>query len=308
MVGRGLSESRRGQALSLTFGAGPILAVIANLGSGFLLKGGIPDPWNFASLFAASMPIFGLGALFSASFIVPYPAVEVPRQPLLGGLLGEFRRFFSYHLILIAVIAYILVFYGNMIIPNISLYTREAIGEPPEKYVDYQNALRFGFKVFAGFFLGWLLIQTNPKTLLLVTAGLELTGVAWALGAPGKWFLLSFGIMGTGELFGVYYPNYILGCSPKSKMRRTMAFTSLVSMPAGLASILFGLISDTFGAQDKKFGYQASFVAAIILLALAILLVLVGLPAHPRPRKSDMDASDLAPEKTDADALTPASA
>src|SRR5206468_390639 len=146
---------------------------------------------------------------------------------------------------------------------------------------------RFGFKVVAGFILGWLLMRTNPKTLLLVTAGLTLAGVTWALGAPGKWFLLSFGIMGAGELFGVYYPNYILGCSPKAKLRRNMAFASLVTMVVGLPPLLFGLISDTFG-------FQASFVAAMILVVAAIFLVLLTLPTQPRPPDSGTDSLDLA--------------
>jgi len=357
VLGRAVSQTRRGQAFALAFGAGPILAVIASLVSQLVLppppraeelsersrknviaattialqqhplavaacssyfvtfpksetKGkqsaepeagqgdegdtsslfprvAVPYPWNFASLFAASVPIMVLAAFLSSRFVLIYPAVEVPRQPFHEGVLGGFGEFFSYRLILFATIGYILVYCGNQSMTNISLFTREAIGKPAEAFAGLQLALRFGFKVIAGFFLGWLLMRTNPKTLLLVTAGLTLAGVAWALGAPGKWFLLSFGILGAGELFGVYYPNYILGCSPKSKMRRNMAFASLVTMPVGFAPVLFGFISDTLGTHDKKFGFQASFVAAIILLLAAIVLVLLTLPAQPRPRASD---------------------
>src|SRR5262249_30239025 len=191
--------------------------------------------------------------------------------------LEGFLQFFSYRLILLAVIGYILVYSGHMVMSNVTLYTQEAIGEPPEKYVGLQMALRFGFKVFAGFFLGWLLTRTNPKTLLVVTASLSFAGVAWALSVPGFWFMLSFGIMGAGELFGVYYPNYILGCSPKSRMRRNMAFASLVTMPVGFAPVLFGFISDELGSGNKKVGFQASFVAAMLLIVAAIVLVLLTL-------------------------------
>ena len=34
---------------------------------------------------------------------------------------------------------------------------------------------------------------------------------------PGPWFLLAFGLLGAGELYGVYFPNYILCCSPKAQ-------------------------------------------------------------------------------------------
>jgi MFS family permease len=133
--------------------------------------------------------------------------------------------------------------------------------------------------------LGWLLTRTHPRASLVVTAALTFAGVLWALAAPGMWFLLSFGIMGAGELFGVYYPNYILSCSPRSHMRRNMAFTSLITMPVGFASILFGFISDSVGAASgsKRFGYQMSFVASLGLLVVGIILVRVLLPKRPRP-------------------------
>lgn len=251
ILGRGVSETRRGRAFALAFGAGPILAVIASLVSQMVLppppevqarknviasativlqqqplaaaacssyyltipksEGGdeqsagqgisqddesdsaslvprvaVPYPWNFASLFAASVPIMILAAFLSGRFIVSYPAVEVSRQPFHAGVLGGFGEFFSYRLILFATIGYILVYCGNMVMTNISLFTKEAIGKPAEAFAGLSLALRFGFKVVAGFFLGWLLMRTNPKTLLVVTAGLTLFGVAWALGAPDR--------------------------------------------------------------------------------------------------------------------------
>src|SRR5262249_36557000 len=120
-------------------------------------------------------------------------------------------------------------------------------------------------------------------------ASLSVIGVAWALLVPNRWLLVSFGILGAGELFGVYYPNYILGCSPRSQLRRNMAFTSLITMPVGLAAVLFGMISDTLGATDRKFGFQASFVASMLLIVAAIGLVLIALPARPRPQEPEED-------------------
>ena len=39
---------------------------------------------------------------------------------------------------------------------------------------------------------------------LLVTGAFCLSSVVWILVAPGIWFLVSFGLMGAGELWGVY--------------------------------------------------------------------------------------------------------
>ena len=90
--------------------------------------------------------------------------------------------------------------------------------------------------------------------------------------------------MGAGELFGVYYPNYILGCSPKAMVRRNLAFANLLSGGgAGLAPVLYGAISDGLGKTDKAFGYSMSFVASLVVLVGTIVLVLTKLPARPRP-------------------------
>jgi hypothetical protein len=299
VIGRGVSEARRGQALGLAFGAGPVLAVVASFASQLVLGGKfegpgfslvvapVPYPWKYASLFAASVPIMVLAAALSSLFVVRLPVAEAAAEPFVRGILGGFRQYFGAQLILITSIAYVLVYSGQMILPNISLYTPEVLGGKAGDLAGAQLTLRFGFKIVAGFCLGWLLIRTNPRALLVTTASLTLLGVGWALLVPNRWLLVSFGILGAGELFGVYYPNYILGCSPRSQLRRNMAFTSLITMPVGLAAVAFGMISDRLGATDRKFGFQASFVAAMLLLAAAIVLVLVALPRRPRPEEPE---------------------
>jgi len=303
VLGRGVAESRRGHALALAFGVGPILAFISSLGQQLILTGEmgplkmekIHYPWNYAALFAATVPLMTLAALLATRFVVPQPAVEVARKPFVAGVFGGLGEFFRYRVILIAALGMILVTCGYNILTNISLYTMEATGRPAGDFLGYQSALRFGFKVFAGLFLGWLLAKTNPKACLLVTAGFCLASVLWALLAPKEWihlgsaevplFLLSFALMGAGELFGVYYPNYILSCSAKSRIRRNLALTSMLNMPSGFVALLYGAIADGFGLP-------ASFMASIAILIVTLLLVQLGLPARPFPRESDMDPSD----------------
>jgi hypothetical protein len=315
VLGRGVAERRRGQAFSLAFGVGPILAVLASLGQQLLLGGQVGDlqvpgvEWggfgvgssdylkNFATLFALVVPIMALAALLTLGFVIPRPPLEVARQPFLTGVFGGLGEFFSYRLIRIAAIAMILVCSGYNVLTNISLYTRVAVGADAAEYVGYQSALQFGFKVVAGLLLGWLLTRTNPRVGMLVTGAFCLASVAWVMVAPGMWFLLSFGLMGVGELFGVYYPNYIFSCSAKSKIRRNMAFSSMLNMPSSFSPYLFGWITKAVGGAtgDTKLGFQVSFATSIGLLITALFLVLL-LPTRPRPRKADLGASDLALE------------
>ncbi len=300
VLGRGVSESRRGRAFTLAYGVGPMFAVVGSLGSQIIVKGELfglrPDwlpqfeyPWNFAMLFGASAPIMALAAVLARLYVIPLPRVEVERKPFKTAVLAGFGRFFSYRLALVACITYLLVYGGHMVQNNMSLYTREAVGVNAEDLVGYQMALRFSFKVIAGFIFGWLLMRTNPRALLLVTALVDIASVVWILSVTGNWFLLAFGINGAGELFGVYYPNYVLGCSPKSQMRRNMAFVSMVTVPVALTPVFFGWISDTWNLR-------ASFWTSIVIMGIAVAMVALLLPKKPRPRVEDLEASDLEEE------------
>ncbi len=303
MIGRGVSVSRRGQALGLAFGAGPILAVIASLGSQLIMGGdtkvagllawlpGPGYPWNFAILYLASVLILGIAALQSRLFIVPRPAVEIDREPFFSGILGGFLDYLGSRQMRCAAIAYIMVYSGHEILQNISLYTREVLGASPEEYAGLLLALRFGFKVGAGFLLGWLLVKTSPRALLLTTAGLTFSAVLWAAVVPGWGFLLASGILGAGELFGVYYPNYILDCSPRSQIRRNMVFTNMITLLVGFAPVFYGQISDGFGQTDKTFGFQVSFMISLAVLAAAMILVWLTLPPRPQPSASPVDSA-----------------
>jgi MFS family permease len=90
VIGRGSDESRRGLALSMAFGAGPLLAVLGSFGQTALLGGdlfglhfaGLVYPTNFIILFAAAIPIMGLAAFFSRFFVIAPVQKEAEREPV----------------------------------------------------------------------------------------------------------------------------------------------------------------------------------------------------------------------------------
>lgn len=300
VLGRGVSERRRGKALSWAFGWGPGFAVIGSLGAQAVLTGellgqdftqwiNVPYPYNFALLFGLSTPIMAFGAYLAHLYKFPLPKEEVEREPFKVAVLDGFKQMVSYRVLLLACIAYLLIYAGNMVQNNMSLVTEEKLDMPPDSLVGYQLALRFSFKMLAGFLLGWLLTRTNPKVPLLVTAVLQILGVIWVLAVPGMWFMLAFGINGAGELFGVYYVNYPLACSPKSQMRRNIAFLMLISSLVGVAPVFYGWISDTWSLT-------ASFWAALVILGVTTVGVIKLLPSNPKPRQEDLREADLAEE------------
>ena len=286
---RGVAQERRGLALSLAFGLGPLMAVASSLGTQLVLDGQIGPigvgtlgfPNDYLALFGASTLIMAVPAVSAAFYIVPIPSVEVTREPLLSGVFGGLGDFFNNRLLLLTAVAFLLVMLGSdMILPSVVLYTKQAISEDPQKYAGYQFALRFAFKVVAGLSLGWLLVRTHPRAGLAATTLLCLAGLVWALSVPGQWYLVSFGILGAGELYYVYYQNYLISCSPPSRVRRNLAYANLLALPVGFAPLLFGVISDDYGLRR-------SIELAAAMLVGTILLVQFALPRRPSIGPSD---------------------
>jgi len=284
---RGVPESLRGKALGLAFGWGPAFAVVGSLGAQLLLEVrlfgwqlpprlAVPYPYSYATLFGVGAVLMALSAFLVRFYRIPLPQVDAKRESFKTAVFGGLRSVLDNRVLLIACAAYILVYCGNMVQNNMTIFTKEAIGRSPEDLAGYELALRFSFKMLAGFLLGMALTRTNAKVPLLITICLQIAGVLWVLFVPGYWFLLAFGINGAGELFGVYYVNYPVTCSPKSQVRRNIAFLMLFSSVVGLAPVFYGWISDTWGLR-------ASFWAALGLLTLTTALVVAKLPSRPRP-------------------------
>lgn len=306
--GIGVSDKRRGQAVGLAYGVGPILAFIGGLLSQFILAGQVGPvitghynfPGNYALLFAASVPILFLGAFLNTKLVIPLPAVEPERQPFLQGVFGGAGSFFGRRVVLLAVISATLVFWGYQVISNFALYQdalAEAVyGEKPQ-IAGYQNMIRFACKAMMGLAMGWLLTFAAPRTVSIVSATAGLSAVAFALVAPPNWFILCFGLLGMGELFGIYSTNYILNCARKTEMRRFMAFTMMTMLAAAPSGYAFGAITDYFKeSHGILYAYRMSFAVACGFIVLGIFLIFF-LPARPKPlSKSEPDA--LATVKT----------
>ena len=139
-----------------------------------------------------------------------------------------------------------------------------------------QNLLRFSFKAVTGLALGWLLATRGPRAALVATTGLLLVGMGWALQVTGWWYLITAGLLGAGELFGAYFPNYVASASSRRSVRANIALLNLLSTGVGFASVLFGWLATTYGLRS-------SFYAAAGLLTVALVLIFATLPRRPQP-------------------------
>jgi MFS family permease len=286
ILGRAVCPTRRGTALGLAYGIGPILAIAGALASQLLLGGRIGSvrltsldfPDNFATLFAATVPIMALAAFLSSRYVLPECDDEPETNS--GGPFRGLRDFLGRTVVRRAMLTAIIVLAGYQIISNLTLYTRLVLDEAPAQYAGYQNMVRFACKAAGGIFLGWLLARTGPRVGLFVSMTAGLAAVLWAGLAPGTWFLVSFGLLGAGELFGIHVTNYILCCAPPTQVRRYMAFAMLALFPAAPAGLLFGAIADGFPAAPAD-GFRLSFLVAALFIGCGIALTLL-LPAHPQ--------------------------
>ncbi len=285
-IGRGVAESRRGQALGLAFGIGPFLAFGASLFSQQLLSGTIwglfaeplAPPWNYVAVFGGAAPLMIVAALLSPALSIPPADEPLVREPLLSGL----REFLATPVLARATIVTILLYVGNTIVTNMSLYTPHVLSGATDDWVGYQYAARFFFKGVAGLILGWLLTRSNPRTGILVTGVLFVASQVWALFVPGEAWLLAFGIYGAGELVGVYAPNYILAASPPRRLRLNMAYVTMMMAPAAPAGYLFGAIA-TNSALGAAAGFRLSFAVCAGILVLGLVLAVALLPERPGP-------------------------
>ena len=305
ILNRGVDRSRRGIAFCLAFGFGPAFAVIGSFLAQLALAGEIdfpyPSRWtliemhtikvptfefpfNFVMLFGATIPIMLANASLAGFYILPAASWETPRQAFFPSLRREFREIIGDRVVFTAMIAFLVIAGGATILNNISLFTTEAIGRSPEALAGSQNALRFTFKSLMGLLLGWLLVRTHAKLGMLATSACSFLGVAWVLCMPRQWFLVSFGLMGAGELYEIYFQNYLVNCSRQEKVRITMALLSLLGILSSFAPTLFGAVSD-------QFGFHASFAVAACAIGGSFALVLLGLPARatPMPRLAEQN-------------------
>jgi hypothetical protein len=290
VLGVAVAESRRGQALGLAYGLGPFLAILGSLLAQLMVAGkvgpvgeeAVPSPERFALLFASAVPVMALGAFLCSRLVVPVPEREAPRQPFVAGVFGGFVRFLGRPVVLLAVTSAVVIFCGYQVIGNMALYCGVLFGEDPARSAGYQKAVLYAFKGVMGLTMGWVLTWTAPRAVVLISAAAGLAAVVLAAFAPASAYLLSFGLLGAGQLYGIYITNYILSCASKALMRRYMAFTMITMMPAAPAGVLYGAVADFFGARHTQaFGYQMSFAVAAGLIALGIGLSLL-LPRRPR--------------------------
>jgi len=268
-LGRGTTPEGRAKALKLAYTFGPIAAVAGSLLAQFILNRGfsfLAYPYDFAFLYFIGIPCM-LGVALLSSRYQLVAVEEKVRLPFFRYMFDSIRSYTQVRTLVLVWLAFFLWYCSLNAMPNLSLYTKKAVGRDPKELSGLIMVFRFGFKSIAGFGLGLISLRWGIRAPLLVTVLLLAAAPLCAWAAPGYLFLFAFGLMGAGELGGGYFPNYMVGISPASQSARNLSLLNLATPLASLSPVLYGALTDIFG-------FSASFVLTSVAALLSIWLVL----------------------------------
>lgn len=266
-LARATSETGRARALKFAFGFGPVAAVAGSLLAQAILAEKIPGlvhPYNFGTLYLIGFPCLA-ACSFLAGRLVLAPPREEPRQPFTSFLGAGLRDFWVNRRLRFAWVSYLMWYVALGGINNLSLYTRNAVGRSPLELAGLVLALRFGLKSAAGFGLGTVAERLGARPAMLLTLVFLGLGLSWPFVSSGYVYLLAFGLMGAGELGGIYFSNYIISVSPPEHTTRNVSILALVGPVSSVAPALHGYLADTHGFP-ASFGFGLAAVAAALIL------------------------------------------
>ncbi len=268
-LARGTTATGKALALKYAFGFGPIAAVLGSLAAQFILDDKIPGlhyPYNFGFLYLVALACMIMCAVLTSH----YQLLVVPeeRNPAFVSYFVESVKSFAQDRRLVLTwLAYLCWYFTINSMTNISLYTREAVGRAPLELAGLIMAIRFGSKALAGFGFGSMNARYGERATMIATVVFAGAAISWPFVSSGYGYLFAFGLMGAGELGGVYFLAYVLSISSPVTATRNLALLGLVGAFSSIAPVIYGGLTD-------HFGFRASFLFGSAMAGLSLTLLL----------------------------------
>ncbi len=266
-LARGTTLDGRNRIFKRTYSITPICAVIGSLGAQYVLTGGLRGvhfPYDFALLYAFGLVCMAavtvLGSLFQLA-----PVVDEINPPVYRYLVESVKEYVASRPLLLLFGVYTLWYCALSVTPNLSLYTRHALGRDPKDFSGIIMAMRFGCKAAGGYVLGVIALRWGIRASVVACSVLLAAGTLWGWLAPGYAFLFAFGLLGAGELGGAYIPNLGVALSNPENTARNISLLTLASTASSFSPPLFGILAD-------RLGFAASFSFGLIMALGAIWL------------------------------------
>ena len=265
---RGTTSEGRIRVLKRTFTLTPLAAVVGSLFAQWVLGPQftwLAFPYDFAMVYLTAIPCIAGVAFISTRYDLA-PLADEPRKPFFGHLVLAVKEFAASPSLRLAWLGYWLWYLTLAIIPNLSLYSKEAIGVDPQDYSGLMMALRFGCKAMGGYLLGWIALRHGFRASAFTSVALLAVGILWGWGIPGFAYLLAFGFIGAGELGGTYFPNFVAVLSSAEAGTRNLALVQLAPPVSSFAPAVHGGLADIWG-------FPASFLFGLVAAAVSMVLV-----------------------------------
>jgi MFS family permease len=282
---RGTTIGGRARALKFTYTVGPLAAVAGSLLAQFVLNHGmrvLSFPYDFAALyFVGAVCITGVATAASQYRLIAVDAED--RAPFLRYIREGIRQFLTVRTLGFLWLAYMLWYISLSGITNLSLHAT-SLGRDPKELSGLSLALRFGFKAMGGFGLGAIAARLGMRAPIIITVCLLGAAPVWAALAPGYSYLLAFGLMGAGELGGVYFPNYVVSFSSEADAARNLSILQLVTVATSIGPVLYGSIT-------QALGFPSSLAFGVLVASLSLVLVTRLPQLKNRQRKVNSDTA-----------------
>ena len=268
-LGRGTTDNGRARALKLAFSLGPLGAVAGSLGAQFILNGGfhwLSFPRDFGVLYLVGS-VCSVAMLWKCTEFDLPPIVDVAPTRFFLFLKESIGRFVHSRDMAYLWLAYFMWYATFLVLPNLTLFARHAMGREPADFSGLMMAIQFGSKAVAGYACGVLYQRYGVRAPLVATVMALGGSLLWAWAVPGYYYLAAFALMGAGQLGGFYFPIVLLSWSSSANAARDMAVLNLSVVVASPAPALHGWVTD-------RWGFPASFVLGILTAVMGLVLVL----------------------------------
>ena len=267
-LARGTTKAGKARTLKYAFGFGPVAAVVGSLAAQLVLDNKVPGltyPYTFGALYLVALVcMFMCSVLTSRYQLLTMPETKNP--PFFSYFVESVKSFASERQLVLIWLGYLCWYLAISSKTNISLYTREAVGRAPLELAGLIMAIRFGSKAVAGFGLGGMAARYGERVTMIATVVLAGAAIGWPLLATGYGYLFAFGLMGAGELGGVYFLAYVVSISSPATATRNLALLGLVGPFSSIAPVIYGGLTD-------RFGFHASFVFGVVMAGLSLTLL-----------------------------------
>ena len=278
MLGKIIHPDRRGMLASLGIGIGGLMGIAGAYLTRFLL-GRFPYPRSYAYCFALAFTGQALSWLFLTFNREPSRNLNPTHGSLreyLRGLPSFLRenRDFAFFLL-----SQIFVILGTLAITFYVLYGRERLGISDE-FAATLTMVALASQSLGTPVIGWFSDRFGHKSAIVGTTILQIAALLIMLILPGRYWLALVFVLSTLSVSGMKVARF--GITMEfGRIEKLPTFTAiagtLLSIPTLLAPVLGGWFVDVFG-------YRPSFVIALVLSLIGMIMTLRGM-RDPRKEK-----------------------